>query len=236
MTNTNDFISLLASKLGRSTPDSAPEPVAFDVPSYQVSDQERASIFLDNWQALGGKGAVVKSPDEAIHYLQEWFGNLSFDQANQQSIVSWNLLPAIGESAFSSLNWPLTRYSQGAPSPQDRHQLTAQAELGVTGADWGVALSGSIVTCSNPQRGRAVSLLPPRHLTFIETSKLRNTIAEVLAEVSALENPPSALEFITGPSRTSDIEMDLSIGVHGPIEVFVLLIDDSTNTSANSGQ
>ncbi|MGC7871134.1 LutC/YkgG family protein [Desulfosporosinus sp. SYSU MS00001] len=236
MTNTNDFISLLASKLGRSTPQSAPEPVAFDVPSFQVSSQERGRTFLDNWQALGGKGAIVKSPDEVIQCLQEWFGDLSFAQTtNQGMIVSWNLLPAFAESAFTTLNWPLTRYSQAAPSPQDRHQLAAQAELGVTGADWGVALSGSIVTSSNPQRGRAVSLLPPRHLTIMETSKIRNTIADILSEVSALETPPAALEFITGPSRTSDIEMDLSIGVHGPIEVYVLLIDDSEDTASNSG-
>ena len=63
MTNTTDFISLLASKLGRSTPNSPPEPVAFDVPSYQVSDQERVTTFLNNWQALGGKGAIVKTTD-----------------------------------------------------------------------------------------------------------------------------------------------------------------------------
>lgn len=230
MTNTTDFINLLATRLGRSTPTSAPEPVAFDIPTYQVSDQEQVTEFLNNWQTLGGKGAVVKSTEEAVQYLQEWFGNLPLDQPNQQSIISWNLLPAVAESAFSSLNWPLLRYAQAAPAPQDRHKLAGQAELGVTGADWGIALSGTIVTTSNPQRGRAVSLLPPRHLTFLETSKLRNTTADILSEVAASGNPPAALEFITGPSRTSDIEMDLSIGVHGPIEVYVLLIDDSDET------
>jgi L-lactate dehydrogenase complex protein LldG len=231
MTNTNDFISLLASKLGRSTPTSAPEPVALDVPVFQVSNQQRVTEFLNNWQTLGGKGAIVKSLEETIRYLQEWFGNLPLNNPNQQSIISWNLLPAFAEAAFSSLNWPLVRYAQSAPSPLDRHNLASQAELGVTGADWGVALSGTIVTTSNPQRGRAVSLLPPRHLTILETSKLRNTIADILTEVAASGNPPAALEFITGPSRTSDIEMDLSIGVHGPIEVYVLLIDDTEGTT-----
>ncbi len=136
MTNTNDFISLLASKLGRSTPNSTPALVVFDVPSYQVPDQERATTFLNNWQALGGKGGIVKSPDEAVGHLQEWFGNLFLDQPKQPTIVSWNLLPAFAESAFSSLNWPLVRYPQSAPAPHDRHMLAAQAELGVTGADW----------------------------------------------------------------------------------------------------
>ncbi|MDQ7096003.1 lactate utilization protein [Desulfosporosinus sp. PR] len=227
MTNTNDFISLLASKLGRSTPTSAPTPVDFDVPVYQVSDQERAATFLNNWQALGGKGQIIKSPQEAADCLQAWFGELFPDQPQEQAIVSWNLLPAIAESAFSKLNWPLVPYPQVALTPGQRHELAAQAELGVTGADWGIALSGTVVTCSNPQRGRAVSLLPPRHLAILETSKLRNNLSEVLSEIAATGTPPAALEFITGPSRTSDIEMDLSIGVHGPIEVYVLLVDDS---------
>lgn len=63
-----------------------------------------------------------------------------------------------------------------------------------------------------------MSLIPPRHLTFIEVSKLRDNLGEVLQEVSAIE-------LITGPGRTSDIERDLSIGVHGPIEVDVVIME-----------
>lgn len=228
MTNTNEFISQLASKLGRSTPTETPKFVAIDVPQYRLSDpKERALIFLNNWQALGGKGAIVKSLEDTVQYLKEWFGDLQATWPNKdQAITAWDMLPTVAEFAFAALEWPLVRYTQAAPNPRDRYSLAAQAELGVTGADWGIALSGTLVINSSPQRGRAISLLPPRHLAFIEASKLRDNLYEVLEELIELGVPPSAVEMISGPSRTSDIEMDLSIGVHGPIEVYVMVIDD----------
>ncbi|ODA40218.1 LUD domain-containing protein [Desulfosporosinus sp. BG] len=227
MTTPSDFISQLATKLGRTTPSQTPDPVPIHVPEYRLSGpEERATVFLHNWQALGGKGAIVKSTDETVQCLKEWFGELSLDRPTEQAIVAWDMLPTIAESAFTTLNWPLVRYPQSALDTRERYAIAAQAELGVTGADWGIALSGTVVMNSNPQRGRAVSLLPPRHLTFIETSKLKDNLSEVLEAISASGSPPAAIELITGPSRTSDIEMDLSIGVHGPVDVYVLLIED----------
>lgn len=227
MTDTNDFISHLAQKLGRSTPITTPEPVPFEVPSYRLADaKERAAVFLQNWQALGGKGAIVKSNEDIIQCLQEWFGNLELNWLNKKSIVAWDVLPALAESVLAAQNWPLVRYPQAALNPRERYAIAAQAELGITGADWGIALSGTVVINSNSQRGRAVSLIPPRHLTFIEAAKIRDNLGDVLEEIYASGNPSSAIELITGPSRTSDIEMDLSIGVHGPIEVYVIIMED----------
>jgi len=229
MTNTNDFISQLASKLGRPTPTETPPPVEISVPQYRLSDSgERASIFLHNWQALGGKGAIVKSSDDTLQCLKEWFGELpiTWFKDNPQTLLAWDSLPMVAESAFSTLDWPLTRYTQSTLDPRDRYAIAAHAELGITGSDWGIALSGTIVMNSDPLRGRAVSLLPPRHLAFIETEKIRDNLFEVLEEASALGTPPGAIEMISGPSRTSDIEMDLSIGVHGPIEVYVIVINN----------
>ena len=227
MITTNDFISQLSLKLGRSTPTETPQPVSIQIPQYHLSNVgERIAIFLHHWKALGGKGAVVKSAEETKKHLQEWFGDLELNWLNQQSIVAWDMLPTIAESAFSTLEWPLVRYTQAALDPRERYAIAANAKLGVTGADWGIALSGTVVINSNPQRGRAISLLPPRHLAFILASQIRDNLYEVLEEISTIGSPPAAIEMISGPSRTSDIEMDLSIGVHGPIEVYVLVIDD----------
>lgn len=139
MTHTNEFISQLASKLGRSTPTETPKPVTINVPQYRLSDpKERASIFLNNWQALGGKGAIVKSLEDTVQCLKEWFGDHQATWPNQhQAIVAWDMLPTVAEFAFAALEWPLVRYTQAAQNPRDRYSLAAQAELGVTGADWG---------------------------------------------------------------------------------------------------
>ena len=69
-----------------------------------------------------------------------------------------------------------------------------------------------------PEKSPARSLIP--------LSKLRDNLFDALEELNSLGVRPSAVEMISGPSRTSDIEMDLSIGVHGPIEVYVVVIDD----------
>ncbi|KGK91135.1 lactate utilization protein C [Desulfosporosinus sp. HMP52] len=228
MSNTSDFISNLAAKLGRPTPTQPPPQVKLSVPQYQLSSSaERVSVFLQNWQALGGKGAIVRSEDETLQCLKQWFGEqpITWFKENSKALLAWDKLPTIAESAFSSLNWPLTRYSQSAFDPRDRYSIAASAELGITGSDWGISLSGTVVVKSDPLRGRAISLLPPRHLSFIESTKIQDNLFNVLEEVAALGSPPAAIEMISGPSRTSDIEMDLSIGVHGPIEVYVIVID-----------
>ena len=83
MTHANDFISLLASKLGRPTPTDPPPAVNFEVPQYHISDpEERATIFLNNWQALGGKGTIVKTAEEIVAILIEWFEALSLNWIN----------------------------------------------------------------------------------------------------------------------------------------------------------
>jgi len=100
--------------------------------------------------------------------------------------------------------------------------IAEHTRLGITGADWGIAQSGTIVTVEGQNRGRIVSLLPPKHLTFLPITSLRDNLGQVMAELF-FSGSSAAIEFITGPSRSADIEMDLSIGVHGPKEVFALL-------------
>ncbi len=225
MVNSNDFIKGLASQLGRPTPVEIPE-LPFKVPPLpENSLEERLQMFIGSWQSLGGKGAIVKSPEEAINALKEWFGEQP-SWLSSHAIISWNQLPHVAEAAFQKLEWPVRIYADLPSQTTDLIAAAGKAELGVTGADWGIALSGTVVLKSGTGRGRAVSLVPPRHLTFILASALRDNLIQVMEEIQAMGTPPAAIEFISGPSRTSDIEMDLSIGVHGPVEVYVIVIKD----------
>ena len=94
---------------------------------------------------------------------------------------------------------------------------------GVTGALLGIAESGSLVLASGEGRPLTASLLPDIHIAILRESDL------VLTLLDALRHPEirsaSAAVIITGPSRTGDIEMTLSIGVHGPKEIHVFLIN-----------
>lgn len=104
-------------------------------------------------------------------------------------------------------------------------------DLGVTGAQWGVAETGTLVLESDAERHRLASLVPSAHVAFIESRNVRQTLGEVLQALSDRGEAglSRAVTFITGPSRTSDIELTLAIGVHGPAELYVVIIEGEGN-------
>jgi L-lactate dehydrogenase complex protein LldG len=82
--------------------------------------------------------------------------------------------------------------------------------------------TGSLVLSASTTRPRQVSLLPTVHLALVREDQLVDRMGEALSSYAS-GAMPSAVHFVTGPSRTSDIENDLSIGVHGPAAVSVIL-------------
>jgi L-lactate dehydrogenase complex protein LldF len=94
---------------------------------------------------------------------------------------------------------------------------------GLTGALLGIAESGSLMLVSGEGRPLTASLLPDIHIAILRESDLVPTLLDALRRPEI--RSASAGVIITGPSRTGDIEMTLSIGVHGPKEVHVFLID-----------
>lgn len=226
MIDPQDFLSYLALQLGRPTPMSV-EPIEVQLPHYTLNSQEeRMDILLKNWESLGGKGAKAKTPDEVVQALKSWFGDPEPQWLNSTSIVTWGELPDLAKSAFEQLQWKTYAYPSSNSSRSERIASIASAELGVTGVDYGIVQSGSIVLKSNSTRGRAVSLVPPRHLAFLAASQIKDELAQIMEELLKEGTPPAAIELISGPSRTSDIEMDLSIGVHGPIEVYLVIMTE----------
>lgn len=87
-----------------------------------------------------------------------------------------------------------------------------ECDLGITEADYLLPETGTLVLRSSAEKPRAVSLLPRLHLAIVRHSMLRADLAQVFAEA---QGSPYLL-FITGPSRTADIEMTVTLGVHGP--------------------
>jgi len=116
------------------------------------------------------------------------------------------------------------------PNDERHHQALralAELEVGVSGAVAGLADTGSIVVASGPGRSRVASLLPPVHVAVLPVSRLYPTLHEWLAGGGAAMVAREAnVVIITGPSRTSDIEMQLTLGMHGPKELHVVLYGD----------
>jgi len=105
----------------------------------------------------------------------------------------------------------------------------AGCDASVTGCEYLVARTGSIVMSAAEHSGRTVSVYAPIHICIAYTSQLVYDIEDALKMVNDkyAGNLPSLITFASGPSRTADIEKTLVTGVHGPKEVYVFLVDGS---------
>jgi L-lactate dehydrogenase complex protein LldG len=105
------------------------------------------------------------------------------------------------------------------PASADKRAL-AECDLGVTEADFALPETGTLGLLSSPEKPRAVSLLPRVHLAIVSREAVRTDLHQVFAE--AKKHP--YLIFITGPSRTADIELTVTLGVHGPQALHVWVV------------
>lgn len=96
-------------------------------------------------------------------------------------------------------------------------------DVGISNAQAGIAETGTLVLDSARERHRLVSLVPPVHIAIIKASAIVETLGEALALLRKDKEISPAITFITGPSRTADIELTLAIGVHGPQKLYVIV-------------
>ncbi len=106
-------------------------------------------------------------------------------------------------------------------SPYASNRDVAECELGITGADFALPETGTLGLRSSIERPRTVSLLPRVHLSLIQAACLRADLHQVFEEAKQ----DGYFVFITGPSRTADIELTLTVGVHGPKTLYVCLVE-----------
>jgi L-lactate dehydrogenase complex protein LldG len=104
--------------------------------------------------------------------------------------------------------------------PTEGKVALARCDLGITEADYALPETGTLVLRSGSEKPRAVSLLPRIHLAILTPAALRADMHQVFAEAK----DSRYLVFITGPSRTSDIELTVTLGVHGPKNLYAWLL------------
>ncbi len=109
---------------------------------------------------------------------------------------------------------------------QDLRAVAEQAEGGLTGVSFAIADTGSLVLESTAEDIRLATTLPVKHFALLDPDKI---VADGLEAVTPLrqlhqQSPRNYIAYITGPSRTADIERVLTIGVHGPKELYILLV------------
>lgn len=108
-------------------------------------------------------------------------------------------------------------------------ELAADAHVGLSQMDWALADTGTLVQDATAVDQRLVSTLPTIHVALIATDGLRPDMPTWLADADP--NRMGYLSMITGPSRTADIERVLTIGVHGPVRLIIIFVDELGRTN-----
>ena len=100
-------------------------------------------------------------------------------------------------------------------------------DMGVTWADYGIADTGTLVMASDSEETRLATMLCEVHVALLKVSNIRPSANDMADELSAMTaRTGSYTAFITGASRTADIERVLAIGVHGPLELHIILVEE----------
>ena len=192
-------------------------------------------------QTAARRGWIVKrasDPEEALGYLSSIMTQLGIKRAVRSAEDVFQQLPV--DPVLRRLNIETTivardenrsdeNRSDENASGETRRQAMIDADIGITGADYAVAETGSVVVLPRKGLSRLVSLAPPLHLALVRPQEVVETLDDVflLRRLDYYRNGGdmgSYLNFITGPSRTADIEQTLVVGVHGPKEVHMIIL------------
>ncbi len=226
--NQEDFLNNIAEKLGRPRMAGARSPKWNHFPwdhLYQNATQEGLiDEFATNFEQIGGHLKRVKTQG-VIQEIKQ-----IIEQYKAKKVLAWQdeRLNEFGldKNIIGSevIFWD---FKQGFESLTN---YAKESQIGITFTELGLAETGTIVLFNEGGKGRSVSLLPEVHIAILPGSQIQPRLTQALQKIKETYDEqgklPSLINFITGPSRTSDIEMVLTIGVHGPKELFVLLVED----------
>ena len=250
MTNRRGFLASVRASLGRSPGDMlTATPPGFEVIK-SISERkhraeqvravmaERAGDLLEELESSAAKAGwrVHRVAEDAE--IADTITRICIDvkarmvlKSGEQMIAALKGLDESLESAgieSETAVQPRTDDAETAARNEAEHRTKLfTADVGITGSDYAIAETGTVVVHPRSGLSRLVSLAPPRHIAVVR----RGTILPSLDELFLLESEAhgngtlaSSMNLITGPSRTGDIEGVIVEGIHGPIEVHMVLV------------
>ena len=171
---------------------------------------------------------TVKDLPNALEQVVDLYGggpismwqDLRFDEYNLKTLY---------EEKWLAKGYEVSKWNQELG--EKNIQNAEKANIGLTFSEYALAESGTVVLFSNKEQGKSVGLLPNSFIAIVKKSMIvprMTQVAELLNKRIELgETLPSAIDFVSGPSNSADIEMKLVVGVHGPIHAtYIILIDE----------
>jgi L-lactate dehydrogenase complex protein LldG len=134
------------------------------------------------------------------------------------------------EAEIAGLPWstrPLLEITKGATDGSD--------EVSVTGGYAGIAETGTLMLASGPERPTTLNFLPETHIVVLPADRVVGALEQAWAKLRAdvgAGNMPRTVNFITGPSRSADIEQTLQMGAHGPRRLHIILVDGEADAGS----
>lgn len=214
MTARDEILRNIRTALGRA---GCAPPAPLVAPLLRNPQMDRnlyIQLFVQSLEKLAGKVFVVPSPDAVPAVLEKLLGG------KQAVALNAPFLETCGLATFDQIRSGFT----------DREALRAAcatADVGITSADYALAETGSLVMLSSAEEARLISLLPPVHVAVVPHSRMLGNLDELLATIPKPADQTSSMVLITGPSRTADIEQILIRGVHGPGEVYAVIVENA---------
>ena len=185
-----------------------------------------------------GNNSVFQAPAEEleVHFAREFthlLGKFAFCMSKEDLVKQL-------QGLIRSRNWKniycvekelMELVSDASPDFPINESNLADCDASVTSCEYLIARTGSIFMSSAQQSGRTVSVYAPIHICIAYTDQLVYDIKEglQLLKEKYIHAIPSMITLATGPSRTADIEKSLVVGVHGPKECYVFLLDRPTS-------
>ncbi|GAB6181904.1 lactate utilization protein [Desulfotomaculum defluvii] len=172
--------------------------------------------FKEKAEALAAEVYRVSNTNEAHKLVSKLIGELKISKVvyAPAELVEAVDIKAIGDNTGVTMTF------------EDLRQNAADAGLGISQLDYAIAETGTLAGNATSIESRMVSILPPIHMAFVRTANLLPNLIETVATYNRnLGELPRYLTFVSGPSRTSDIERVLTIGVHGPGRLIIVFID-----------
>ncbi|POB11312.1 hypothetical protein CO251_05215 [Sulfobacillus sp. hq2] len=190
---------------------------------------EPVDLFATQWRLLGGEVVLADAAVGWSHTIEDVLAGVidpafptvvGFDTGDWPKDVPWSALcETIGARFYD-------RHDLDVLSRQEALQdIVAHASVGVTGAAWAAADTGTVALYASAQTSLSASLLPPTHVVLLPKRRIYATLAEGLRAVHAQGAVPHLVKLISGPSMTADIEGQLVVGVHGPRRVVTVIGD-----------
>ncbi len=231
--NRDSFLTTVAEKLGRDRKKTVTKPQWTTTPQYDVlkdaSQDELVEVLKKHCEVIHTQFIetnLVELPQK-IHEV--------FDQYEVGSVVTWKddrhkefgleeeLLDKLPEENIDVHIWDPTLKEKNIEAAE-------KADVGITFSDITLAESGTVVLFSSQNKGRSVSLLPKTYIAIVPKSTLVPRMTQATSyinkQVQEGKNISSCIDFITGPSNSADIELNLIVGVHGPIRATYILVND----------